>query len=166
LSLRTRRLTRLIAGSALIWLVGGFALCASANGLSNDQPRIIPWHQIGDVGIGMPRTRVLSEYGTGKIVAPDLREYRVRGGTLRVVFSKGRVAGVETNSRRYRTPGGFGVGSRIPLRPCECWNGFQLCGHEQRWDKTVTWNGHKFDASIYVDSNYTLVGAISFGRVY
>src|SRR5947208_2978697 len=65
-----------------------------------DAPSIIPWHQIGDVGIGMPKQRVSAEYGRGRLVDsgsaldPSLWSYGVRGGQLEVAYSKGRVAGV------------------------------------------------------------------------
>ena len=146
---------------------------ASAGAMPTDPPRIIPWHQIGDVGIGMLKSRVTSEYGPGTNTpgAPELWDYRVRGGKLTVSYSRGRVRSVSTNSQRYRTPNGFGIGSHIPLRACQSianrceilWHGFQLDGHELDWVKFVTWNGHKFLAIIYVSSDYTLVTSIQLG---
>jgi hypothetical protein len=159
-----------ISGIALI-LLGVVCVCcsSSAGAARTDAPRIVPWHQIGDIWIGMSRRELVSEYGRGK---PLMASYPDAGAVypmLTVEFTGGSVTTIRTYSRRYRAPDGFGVGSRIPLHPCPnnaaeyCWNGFVLDGHEQWWSKTVIWSGRKFTAFIYVDANYSRVIGLQFG---
>lgn len=110
--------------------LAAFALVAtSAASATSDPARIVPWHQIGNIGLGMSKERV--EYGYGP--ADRYGQYAVPGGWLMVNYDTRGVSGIATNSRRYRTASGLGVGTRIPLGPCHktatssCerrWNGF------------------------------------------
>ena len=78
-----------------------------------DPPVLVPWHRIGDIGLGGPKARVVREYGK----QPELG-YKLHGGTVQVGFDRGRVASIWSSTGYYRTKAGFGVGSRIPLGPC------------------------------------------------
>jgi hypothetical protein len=106
-----------------------------------DPPRIIPWRIIGNVAIGMSRTRVEYVYGHGTpdpiFVGGEI--FRVPGGLLKVAYdSHDLVNRIETTSPRYHTRDGIGVGMRIPLGPCRrvksrCeyrWRGFTYSGKE------------------------------------
>jgi hypothetical protein len=156
---------------AILILLPVILVCcsSSASAAQSDSPWIIPWHQIGDVWIGMSRSRLVAEYGRGK---PLMAGYPDAGAVypqLIVEFTGGIVTTVRTYSRRYRTPDDFGVGSRIPLHVCpnnsgeDCWKGFTLDGHEHWWSKSVTWNGRRFTAFIYVEANYSVVTGFQFG---
>jgi hypothetical protein len=146
-------------------LLGVVLVCcsSSASAARTDRPRIVPWHQIGDIWIGMSRRQLVSEYGRGKPLMAGYPDAGAVYPTLSVEFTGGTVTTIRTYSRRYRTPDGFGVGSRIPHRPCYCWNGFRPDFHEHWWSKTVTWNGRKFTAFIYVDDNYSRVTGLQLG---
>jgi len=114
---------------------------AAAQPTAIDPPRIVPWHLIGNVGLAMSRTRVEYAYGQPThepeftdVAGTGLFTYR-GGGDLGVFYEQGHVVWIETHSSYYRTRDHFGVGSRVPLRPCHrttrnpCehrWNGFVL----------------------------------------
>jgi hypothetical protein len=137
------------------WVVVLTAVSASAAAESRvlDPPRIVPWHRIGDVGLGMTETRVEYTYGQAdEHVTPCGYSYHLHGGILDVDYSPSckrssnpdrRVLAIATDSSYYRTPSGLGVGSRIPLGPCHLkrgvceyrWNGFVYHPDKQ----TPTW---------------------------
>lgn len=112
-----------------------FTGAVAAAALRVDDPRIVPWYMIGNVGIGMSRSRVEYAYG-----APSTADfYDVHGGfaNLEVVYTNGLVSYLLLTSPYYKTAGGIGVGSRIPLGRCHhkpgggCvyrWNGFTYAG--------------------------------------
>lgn len=129
--------------ATLLLLVAALALPASASSAdsaaSADPARIVPWHTIGNAGLGMSKDRVEYNYGA-RVNADDqhFTTYQVAGGTLRIGFDiHYRVEFLTTNSPRYRTPGGIGVGVRVPLGACRrtaagnCqfwWRGFRYRG--------------------------------------
>jgi hypothetical protein len=106
--------------------------------LAADPPRLVRWHLIGNIGIGMTDTRVEYTYGYpidgSSDNGLDFRLYRGRGRIGTAYDRRGRVVWVSTDSPIYRTADGFGVGSAIPLGKChlikgKCvyrWNGFTL----------------------------------------
>jgi hypothetical protein len=77
-----------------------------------DPPLLVPWHKIGDIGLGEPKARVVREYGRQLELG-----YRLHGGRVQVGFDGGQVTSIWFSTRYYRTKSGFGVGSRIPLGP-------------------------------------------------
>lgn len=91
-----------------------------------DPPRIVPWHTIGNVSLGMSKTRV--EYAYGRATQ---RVYGVEGGSMMVSYGSVGVYSISTTSARYRTPGGVGVGTRIPLGVCH--HVARASGCEYRW---------------------------------
>jgi hypothetical protein len=86
-----------------------------------DPPRIVPWHLIGNIGLGMSRARVERMYGRGTVATPlrDAPAWVYRGhGAIRVEYDlSGDVAAVETTSPAYATRSGIHVDSRF-LRAC------------------------------------------------
>lgn len=106
--------------------------------LAADPPRLVQWHLIGNIGLGMTDTRVEYTYGTPIDRVSDnhldLRVYRGRGRIEAAYDGGNRVVWLSTRSPIYRTQSGFGVGSTIPLGKCHpvkgnCvyrWNGFTL----------------------------------------
>lgn len=124
---------------------------------SADPARIVPWHMIGNIGIGMSQTRVEYGYGQGTIShigGLPYETWAVAGGRLQAGFQNGHVWYVETTSRRYSTTSGLGVGSRIPLGPCHrtargCeyrWNGFTYEPQDRRWVRLARHDGRLVEA--------------------
>jgi hypothetical protein len=86
--------------------------------------------------------------GTSRCVGP-MYQYAVEGGYLRVGYRErdaqgrripGRVVYLETNSPRYRTADGLGVGSKIPYG--SRYGSFRLtsCGPNERvWTAGTSW---------------------------
>jgi hypothetical protein len=102
-----------------------------------DPPRIVLWHLIGRAGLRMSRVELERTYGPPYYVGPEPPQYEVPGGVLFVSYIQGKVVSVATNSRRYRTRTGLGVGTRIPFRPGS-WHGFRL-GRDSRTGVRVWW---------------------------
>ena len=109
--------------------------------IQSDPPLLVPWSGVGNITLGEPRARVEREYGS---VGHDYHVvqrygdtvqgyYRLHGTEVTVVFYGRRVGELGFETPYYRTKGGFGVGSTIPLgrcyrtatNPCEHrWHGF------------------------------------------
>jgi hypothetical protein len=120
-------------------LLGLWAMPAAAAHRTADPPRIVPWHLIGNIGLGMSRARVERSYGRGTVESPPTTNalvwrYRGRGG-IRVEYDLGgHVAMVGTSSPAYSTRSGVQVGEAIPRGrchrvhgPCEYrWRGLTL----------------------------------------
>jgi hypothetical protein len=107
------------------------AAAGCGHGNSSDPPLLVPWNRVGDITLGAPKTRVVSEYGRQGPYG-----YRLHGGKVWVAFDGGRVTDVGFNTPYYRTKRGFGVGSRIPLGQCHR-TASARCEH--RWHGFV-WN--------------------------
>ena len=118
-------------GKAALLAVAIVAVGCSSGSRRADPPVLVPWHKIGDIGLGDPKERVLRDYGK----EPELG-YRLHGGTVQVGFDGGRVTSIWFSTRYYRTKSGFGVGSRIPLGPCHRTKASRC---EHRWHGFV-WN--------------------------
>lgn len=98
-----------------------------------DPPRIVPWHEIGNIGLGMSHARVERMYGRAINGNPPREtidwEYRGRGVITVDYDANGHVEDLSTASPAYSTPSGIHVGMRIPLGPCH-----RVAGHcEHRW---------------------------------
>jgi hypothetical protein len=149
---------RFILGGVRARLVAVIALAvlttsAAASARVVDPPRIVPWHEIGNIGLGMSHKRVERMYGRAINGNPprDTIIWRYQGrGVIGVTFdANGNVDSLETESAEYATRSGIRVGMRIPLGPChpvtgKCqyrWNGFtfQSGGGQQyrQWDRTA-----------------------------
>lgn len=122
--------TSLRTGCVLVAVAAVTAGCSSGSRRS-DPPVLVPWHKIGDIGLGVPKARVLRVYGG----QPELG-YRLHRAKVQVGFDRGRVTTIWFSTRYYRTKRGFGVGSRIPLGPCHR-TSTSRCEH--RWHGFV-WN--------------------------
>ena len=99
----------------------------------HDAPLLAPWSRIGDITLGQPRARFEREYGRFRVGD----HYRLHSGRVDVTFYAGRVGAIGFDTPYYRTKGGFGVGSKIPVGnghwhgfvwnkrlrefPCRCW---------------------------------------------
>jgi hypothetical protein len=101
--------------------------------------------RVGNITLGEPKTKVESEYGTeGNGFHVTFRNtgsiagyYRLHRGRVLVVFDGGRVSELDVRTPYYRTKGGVGVGSRIPLGPCRK-TATKPCEHR--------WHGFVWDA--------------------
>jgi hypothetical protein len=130
---------------ALVLVIGATASASFAVGTVNDPPTFVPWKKIGDIGLGMYKSRVQYEYGgdrdgfhliqsLGPMYSNGEQGYYVLHGThVIVAFYGNRVGEIGWSTPYYRTSSGFGAGSAIPLgachktatNPCEYrWNGF------------------------------------------
>src|SRR5438046_1912037 len=119
---------RMTRGWATLLAVAVVGAACSSGSRRADPPVLVPWHKIGDIGLGNPQKRVVREYGK----EPEFG-YRRHGSRVYVEFAEGRVSAIRFSTPYYRTKSGFGVGSRIPLGPCHrtmsypclhLWNGF------------------------------------------
>jgi hypothetical protein len=127
--------------------IGGGAVGAAygSRAVGSDPPLFVSWSKIGDIGLGEPKMRVESEYGSEGAGFHVLQRYgdhvqgyyRLHGSRVVVTFYGGRVGELAFTTRYYRTKAGFGVGSTIPLGPCHR-NVTGQCTHR--------WHGFVFDA--------------------
>ncbi len=146
-------MNRLIVALGLAAVVAGAGSAVARSGNAGDSPRIVPWTQIGGVRLGDTASPANRLYGSPAKVN-DIsgampvgtrwhghrvvdRTYRVAGGELLVRTVDGRIGAVGTSSRRYMTPRGIRVGSKIPFGACHkdsygsCqyrWRGFEYEG--------------------------------------
>lgn len=135
---------------SLITLValGGYG-SASRSASASDPPLLVPWSRIGDIALGAPKAAVERAYGReGHGYHVLVRQngivqgyYRLHGSRVYVTFQDGRVNELEFTTRYYRTTGGFGVGSPIPLGPCHRTR-TNRC--ERRW-RGFVWNAWNRD---------------------
>jgi hypothetical protein len=147
--LRSGRIATASSVGTLLVLLA--AACAGGihDAAASDPPLLIPWSRVGDISLGERQARVEREYGSPghgyHVQAHDgklLQGYYVlHGHVVGVKFSGGRVERIDFSTRYYRTQGGFGVGSRIPLGPCVR-TFTHTCGH--RWHGFV-WNEYDHD---------------------
>jgi len=112
-----------------------------------DPPRIVPWHLIGNVGLGMSRARVERAYGRGTPATPlrDAPAWVYRGrGAIRVEYDLGGdVVTVETTSAAYASRSGIHVGLALPPRLCgfvnyrckHTWHGFAYESDYRTWER-------------------------------
>src|SRR3954464_4530443 len=100
-------------GKAALLAVAIVAVGCSSGSRRADPPVLVPWHKIGDIGLGDPKERVLREYGS----EPELG-YRLHASRVYIEFDAVRVSAIRFSTPYYRTKSGFGVGSRIPLGAC------------------------------------------------
>lgn len=144
---------------------------ASASGRAlvvKDPPRIVGWHLVGNIGLGMTATRVEYAYGypTHRDTDShgDWRTYRGRGD-IRVGYDgKSRIVAVGTRSPAYRFTDGFGVGSTVPLGKCYRLKGtweyrwrFFILGYAEggghAWYGTTRWAGNSVQVILWMDAN-------------
>jgi hypothetical protein len=135
---------------AFLSLSGLEATASTSRSVVNDPPRLVPWKKVGDIGLGMLKSRVQYEYGTDgdgfhvvqRYPGPlsscgaagcEQGYYVLHGRRVYVTFYGNRVGEIGFSTSYYRTSTGFGVGSVIPLgschktssNPCEYrWKGF------------------------------------------
>jgi hypothetical protein len=112
-----------------------------------DPPRIVPWHLIGNIGLGMSRSRVERMYGRGTVATPlrDAPAWVYRGrGAIRIEYDLGGdVAAVETASPAYASRSGIHVGRVLPPRLCgfvnyrckHAWRGFTYDSDYRTWER-------------------------------
>jgi hypothetical protein len=112
-----------------------------------DPPRIVPWHLIGNIGLGMSRARVERLYGRGTVATPlrDAPAWKYVGrGAIRVEYDlDGDVAAVETSSAAYASRSGIHVGLTLPPRLCHlvnyrckhAWHGFMYESDYNAWER-------------------------------
>ncbi|MDX6516915.1 MAG: hypothetical protein QOH73_2581 [Gaiellaceae bacterium] len=133
---------RLVAAVLLV-----FAAPAAAAPRATDPPRVVPWHLIGNVGLGMSRARVERMYGRGTIATPPRDElfwtYRGRGAIGVAYDIDGHVDSVETTSSAYASRSGIRVGIKLPPRLCglvdytckHSWRGFTYESDYKSWKR-------------------------------
>jgi hypothetical protein len=134
----------------------------------------------------MTRGAVERVYGKPYYDGPESPQYHVRGGVVFIGYGgrhcnanggqcRGPVDYVSTDSRRYHTSAGLGVGTKIPFPPCtrdakgRCvrrWHGYRL-GHDPGtgvpvWWRWATYAGRPVTAEIDVkgagDAPYRATG--------
>jgi hypothetical protein len=142
-----RRATIVVGTTALACMIGLGSSSSAAAPRTADQPRIVPWHLIGNIGLGMSRAHVERLYGRGAVATPlrDAPAWAYRGrGALRVEYElNGDVAEVETSSPAYASRSGIHVGLRLPPRLCglvnyRCkhgWHGFTYESDYNDWER-------------------------------
>jgi hypothetical protein len=101
-----------------------------------DSPVLVPWSGIGAIQLGEMRSQVRRDYDSVGRRYHTLGYYVLHRSRVYVTFEDGVVNQIDFTTPYYRTPDGFGVGSRIPtggqwrgfvwnprLResPCSCW---------------------------------------------
>ena len=118
--------------AALGVLVVLIAAACGGTSTPDDPPRIVPWSALGSVRIGDTAGHVRGIYGpavkserlrlpTGTRYAGHaarFESFRVPGGTLGVTYVDGAVREIATDSARYRTPSGIGVGTGVSAGTC------------------------------------------------
>ena len=130
---------------------------ATASSRAIDPPRIVPWHEIGNIGLGMSHARVERVYGPAINGSPPRNtivwQYRGRGVIEIEYDANGHVESIDTASRAYATRSGIQVGLTVPLGPChrvggKCrhrWRGFTFSNDGgpqfREWDRIATF-GH------------------------
>jgi hypothetical protein len=112
-----------------------------------DPPRVVPWHLIGNIGLGMSKARVERLYGQGTVASPpkDALVWQYRGrGVIDVTYDlSGNVASVETTSSDYASRSGIHVGIPLPPRLCDfvnyrckhSWHGFTYEPDYKTWER-------------------------------
>jgi hypothetical protein len=125
-----------------------------------DPPRIVPWHRIGNVGLGMSRARVERTYGRGTMATPlrDAPAWLYRGrGAIRVEYDlNGDVAAVETTSTAYASRSGIHVGLALPPRLCtfvnyrckHAWRGFTYDSDYRTWERASKVGRYVYDIEL------------------
>ena len=136
-----------MATTALACALAASGSSSSAASHAGDPPRIVPWHLIGNIGLGMSRGRVERLYGRGAVAMPlrDAPAWVYRGrGAIRVEYDlEGDVSAVETTSPAYASRSGIHVGLRLPPRLCglvnyRCkhgWHGFTYESDYNDWER-------------------------------
>jgi hypothetical protein len=165
--------------------LAALAAAGAARPTTTDPPRIVPWHEIGNVGIGMSHTRVEYVYGPPVNGNPPrlsiVWEYRGRG-VIGVLYDRqANVEGLDTTSPAYATRGAIHVGIRIPLgrchrvtRKCEFrWRGFALREDEvaagrgfrraYEWDRIARFGRYSVAVQLFVGDDGR-VSEISLSR--
>jgi len=110
-----------------------------------DPSRIVIGRSIGPVALGMTSANVVATIGKPLRVerftwssgqAGRMGVYRKHGGLFRVSYAAGKVVGVETAARFYRTASGIGpgtsyaaAGTAAGFRPDACTGGFLRRAH-------------------------------------
>jgi hypothetical protein len=147
-----------------------FLLCVSAaDAQERDSTRIVPWHKIGDIAMGMQRQSVVYRYGF-----PDNTTYGDAytipgGGSITISYGNktvhlnDRVIDLQVTAPRYKTAAGIGVGSRIPIGSCHTvggrcvheWEGFTLGSDPTvggpSWQRYDRYGGQKIGVELMID---------------
>lgn len=130
---------------------------------ATDPPRIVPWHLIGNIALGMSHRRVERIYGRAVNGNPprDTVFWSYRGrGTISVDYEGPYVEALDTTSPVYTTPGGIHVGTRSPFG-ARTWRGFTFDrsggpGYEQ-WQRTQNLGGPvRANVQLFVDRRGTI----------
>lgn len=131
--------------------------------VKEDPPHIVKWSSVGSAHMGHTVEQVRNVYGspeesqTLKLPigtryansAVERESYRVRGGRLVVTYVDGVARAFQTDSRRYRTADGIGVGATISRGPCRR-NTYGSCEYK--------WRSFQFDecGNSWVDASDSL----------
>jgi hypothetical protein len=146
-----RTATAVLALAAAVTVGGcGSRSVHTGAAMPSDPPLLVPWSRIGDIALGEPRTRVERGYGSAGHGYHVLQRYgdtvqgyyRLHGSKVIVTFYGSRVGELDFATPYYRTKGGFGVGSTIPLGPCHR-TAANRCEHR--------WHGFIYNPSLRKD---------------
>jgi hypothetical protein len=121
------------AGLVVVLVVFIATACSDDAAPEDDPPRIVPWSSVGSAELGSTVERVREVYGepvarqtlnlpvgtryANRVVHTE--SYPVRRGSLVVTYVDDIVKAIETDSPRYRTGEGIGVGAAISRGPCQ-----------------------------------------------
>ena len=134
-----------------------------------DPPRIVPWHLIGNIGLGMSRAHVERQYGRGTMATPlrDAPAWKYAGrGAIRVEYDlNGNVAAVETASPAYASRSGIYVGLTLPPRLCHlvdyrckhAWHGFTYESDYNAWKRVTKAGGYlRYDVELELGTRHVV----------
>ena len=152
-------MTKLLLAAISAFLIASM-LPSVSSAASSDPPLIIPWHQVGGIGIGLTRARVEYDYGRPHASWSFGRAYALHGGHVFVSYDRsGHVNDIDVDTPYYKAASGFGVGYRMPLGICHrnhgsCvyrWHGFTYDSSSSNWYRYFVWSGARMQVLISVD---------------
>jgi hypothetical protein len=165
-------MTKLLLAAISAFLVASM-LPSVVSGASSDPPRIVLWHQVGGIGIGLARARVEHDYGRPGTSASFGRAYALHGGHVFVGYDhSGHVNQIDVDTPYYKAASGFGVRYRMPLGVCHrkngsciyTWHGFTYNAPQSNWYRYFVWSGARMQVLITVH-HHGLVQEFNFSKL-
>lgn len=130
---------------ATVILVGASQAAGSVPSSAADPPVLVPWNRVGGISLDESRTAVYRSYGAANFHVLQRwgnntqGYFHLHGSRVILTFYGGRVGEIGFTSGYYRTSGGLGVGTAIPLGPCYR-TATRNCEHRWRGFVYNEWN--------------------------